>query len=86
MAAVDPINISSDSDDLFEDDDFDTSPIRRSTESRVLPSWATTAGMDHRSFFYTSRYFFFLFFQYLAPTSDVILFLVGHVVGRTFPG
>ncbi|KAF2322446.1 hypothetical protein GH714_017085 [Hevea brasiliensis] len=48
MAAMDPIDISSDSDDWFEDDDFDTSPIRRSTESRVLPSWATTAGTDSR--------------------------------------
>ncbi|KAF2323802.1 hypothetical protein GH714_036988 [Hevea brasiliensis] len=45
MAAIVPIDICSDSDSdvLLEDDEFDTSPTRRYTESRVLPSWATTS-------------------------------------------
>ncbi|KAJ9190623.1 hypothetical protein P3X46_001805 [Hevea brasiliensis] len=46
MAAFVPIDLSSDSDELIEDDDFDASPIRRSTEFRLLPSWATTAGKN----------------------------------------
>ncbi|XP_065868604.1 helicase-like transcription factor CHR28 [Euphorbia lathyris] len=51
----DPIDISSDSDDSIfgldddDEDDFNPSPERESTSSRVLPSWAAAAGSDSRS-------------------------------------
>ncbi|XP_020534009.1 helicase-like transcription factor CHR28 isoform X2 [Jatropha curcas] len=51
MASVEPIDISSDSDVVIEDDsDFDESPVRRSTDSRILPSWASSSGTNSRSY------------------------------------